>query len=91
MKRRSLFLLALGLLLIGLPVLAQTSAHYDLSWHVIAGGGGEMASGGHTLTGTLGQPMSGLALSSGHELCSGFWCQGAGVYRIYLPFVLRNG
>ncbi len=73
------------------PVLAQVSASYDLSWHVIAGGGGRMAGAQYTLQGTTGQPVIGLAAGSGHTLCSGFWCGvGETEYRVYLPLVLRN-
>jgi hypothetical protein len=71
-------------------VLAQISASYDLSWHVIAGGGGRMGSGQHTLQGTAGQPVIGPAADSSHTLCSGFWCGVEAEYRVYLPLVVRN-
>ena len=89
--RRKIILLAILCLLLAaaVPALAQVSANYDLSWHVIAGGGGRMASSGHALVGTAGQPLTGPMLSSGYTLCSGFWCSGAVQYRIYLPLVLR--
>ncbi len=86
-------LTAVGLLmlLLALPVLAQVSSNYDLSWHVIAGGGGKASSAGHTLMGTIGQPVTGRMISTGHALCSGFWCSGGAVqYRIYLPLVSRG-
>jgi hypothetical protein len=82
-------------------VLAQTSAHYDLSWHVLSGGGRQgMASGSHTVRGTLGQLAIGPATSGQTSVGSGYWCgiqQGAGGpvpgpgpgYEIYLPIVLR--
>jgi hypothetical protein len=71
---------------------AQVSDHYDLSWHVIASGGTRMESaGGHTLWGTTGQAVTGTMYSSGHFLCSGFWCADAAArYRIYLPLLLRS-
>ncbi len=91
-RGKALLILAACLLLVaGVPVLAQVSANYDLSWHVVAGGGGRMASTGHTLLGTIGQPVTGVMFSSGHSGCSGFWCGGAPVqYRIYLPLVVKN-
>ncbi len=90
-RGKALFILAACLLLVAVPALAQVSASYDLSWHVVAGGGGRMASAGHTLQGTVGQPVTGVMLGSGYTLCSGFECGGAAVqYRIYLPVVLRN-
>ncbi|MBN1814213.1 MAG: hypothetical protein JXA14_20410 [Anaerolineae bacterium] len=73
------------------PVLAQVSAAFDLSWHVIGSGGGLMESDQYTLQSTIGQPAVGTMGGSGHDLCSGFWCGGGAVqYRIYLPLVVRN-
>ncbi len=91
MKRKFIFLLALCLLL-AVPVLAQVSASFDLSWHVIAGGGGSSSGAGHTLTGSVGQPWAGSMVGGGQRLCSGFWCGGAAAqsYRVYLPLALRN-
>jgi hypothetical protein len=76
------------------PVLAQVSAEYDLSWHVIAGGGGRMGGGQHTLQGTAGQAVTGPAAGGSHTLCSGFWCSppvGDLGNRVYLPLVVREG
>lgn len=73
------------------PVLAQVSATFDLSWHVIGSGGGRMESDQYTLQSTIGQPAVGTMGGSGHDLCSGFWCSGGTVQRrIYLPLVVRN-
>jgi hypothetical protein len=94
LRQAALITLALAACLaLALPVLAQVSSNYDLSWHVIAGGGGKMASAGHTLAGTSGQPVIGAMSSSpgGHTLCSGFWCGAAAETggQVYLPLVLR--
>jgi type II secretory pathway pseudopilin PulG len=81
-------------------VLAQTSAHYDLSWHVLSGGGREgMTSGSHTVHGTLGQLAIGPGTGSQTLVGSGYWCgvqQAAGGsapgpegYQVYLPIVLK--
>ena len=80
---------ALLTLLLALPALAQVSSNYDLSWHVIAGGGGKSAGAGHTLMGTVGQPVTGRMVSASSALCSGFWCSGAALHRIFLPLVIR--
>lgn len=86
-----IILMLVACLALAVPVLAQVSANYDLSWHVIAGGGGRMAGAQYTLQGTTGQPVTGPAASSGHTLCSGFWCGVAETeYRVYLPLVLRS-
>ena len=78
-------------LAVAVPVLAQVSSNYDLSWGVVAGGSGRMESaGGHAVLGSAGQPLAGSMMTSGgHALCSGFWC-GAAAYRVYLPMVVRN-
>jgi hypothetical protein len=90
--RRTVALALLAGLLLAGPVLAQVSANYDLSWHVIAGGGGRMESAGHTMWGTLGQPASGPLASTDHTLCAGFWRGGAVAVRhqLYLPLTLRG-
>jgi hypothetical protein len=90
-QARNLIILALvACLALAIPALAQVSAIYDLSWHTIAGGSGKMNSAQHTLYGTVGQPATGQASSSGHTLCSGFWCSGeTGDHQVYLPLVLR--
>jgi hypothetical protein len=87
----SLFAVIAILLASASVALAQISANYDLSWHVIAGGGGHMGGPGHTIAGTIGQPLVGpMMTGSGHALCSGFWCGLPAEYRVYLPLVLRN-
>jgi hypothetical protein len=95
MNRRKVIVLSVALLccllLVGVA-LAQSSASYDLSWNVIAGGGGPISGGGYAINSTIGQPVVGVAKDMSYELCSGFWC-GAAVaveYKIYLPVVLRN-
>lgn len=71
--------------------LAQVSAAFDLSWHVVGSGGGQMGGPGHSIAGTIGQPVVGTMGGSGHTLCSGFWCDGGAVeHRIYLPLVVRD-
>ncbi|MGD9099111.1 MAG: hypothetical protein PVF45_01430 [Anaerolineae bacterium] len=76
-------------LVLVVPVLAQSTARHDLPWHVGAGGGGRMESTGHTLLGTVGQPLIGTMTSSGHALNSGFWYTEAVVdYRVYLPLLV---
>lgn len=102
MKKPVVFVcsLILALLtLVGGTVLAQTSAHYDLRWHVLSGGGREgMTSGSHTVHGTLGQLAIGPATGSQTSVGSGYWSgvQQAvggsvpgGGYEIYLPIMLR--
>jgi hypothetical protein len=91
LRQASVIILA-GFLLLALASIAfaQVSSNYDLSWHVTGGGVGRMDSTGHSLQGTLGQTMSGSMSSTGHSLCTGYWCQGAEEFEIYLPLILRD-
>jgi len=92
MKTRTAVVSLLACLVLALPALAQVSSNYDLSWNVIAGSGGRMASpGGHTVRGTAGQPLVGtMQASSGHSLCSGYWCGMEKRYTIFMPVVVRD-
>ena len=93
-RHRQAALIGLALvacLALAIPALAQVSAIYDLSWHTIAGGGGKMESAQHTLQGTVGQAATGQMMSSGHTVCSGYWCsEEAGGFLVYLPLVVRR-
>lgn len=56
---------------------AQTGGPYDLSWHVIAGGGATFATGGsYQLGGTAGQHDVGLSTGGTYTLNIGFWLGG---------------
>ena len=80
----------LNSLAVAIPVLAQVSSSYDLSRHVIAGGGGRTESAGYSLEGTIGQAVTGQSFG-GYTLCSGHWCAGADDgCAVYLPLVLRE-
>ncbi len=71
------------------PAPAQVT--YDLSWHVVAGGGGQSQGGNLILGGTAGQPAAGPAQGDGYDLCAGFWCgPGALQFKVYLPLLLRG-
>ncbi len=87
--RGFLLLLALVMLLsVSGVVLAANGFEID-RW-VIGGGGGRVAAGDYVLNATVGQAVAGGVTGSPYELCAGFWC-GMGVYKVYLPMVVRNG
>lgn len=96
MKTRKPYFVLVGLLVatvLGGGVLAQVSDNYDLSWHVVSGGGGPMASGNYALNGTIGQAAIGLAESNNYELGAGYWYGVViqiGPLEIYLPLTLKN-
>jgi hypothetical protein len=70
--------------------LAQTGGGYDLTWSTIDGGGGSSAASGYQLTGTLGQPDAGAALSGGgYSLSGGFWGGVSTGGKVYLPLTRR--
>lgn len=93
-------LLLAGLLLVGTgwalvyhPAQAQSPAQqpYDLSWHVIAGGGGQGEAAPYALGGTAAEPGAGLSEEGGYELCAGFWCGPTEViFEIYLPLLMNS-
>ena len=87
MKTKIMIALAAFLLLTGVA-LANVGPTVD--WWVIGGGGGHAEAGAYALDGTIGQAMVGVASSGSSELCAGFWCGAAAVYKTYLPLVVRN-
>ena len=90
MKRETLFLTLLGLLLLTTTVLAN-GPDYTLDWWTVDGGGSTFSEGGgYTLGGTTGQPDAGVMAGDPYTLQGGFW-PGGGVpwHTIYLPLVLR--
>ncbi len=96
MKPKVFYLIGLLLpllLLLALPTLAQpqhtlTADTYDLSWHVIGGGGASFTTAGsYSLGGTIGQSATGPLSGGSYALNSGFW-QPAN-FSVYLPIVLK--
>jgi hypothetical protein len=95
MKRK--WLLALFLLVIGVALLGVGSAFalagYTLDWWTVDGGGATFSTGGsYSLGGTIGQPDAGTSTGGSYTLDGGFWGGGADItpnYRIYLPLVIR--
>ena len=83
-------LLLLGILLFSGYALAQSG--YQLVASVITGGG-SLANGSYTLTGTTGQAEAGQQFAGGaYSLTGGFWRSGAANspnQAIYLPLVTR--
>jgi len=47
---------------------------YSIDWYKISGGGGTSAGGQYSVTGTIGQPDAGVAMTGGnYSLTGGFW------------------
>ena len=75
-KKQLLMILYLVILLLGVasPVLAETSAAYDLSWWTVDSGGATgLTTGEYTLSGTTGQPDAGVLSNGDYDLAGGFW------------------
>src|SRR5438034_551203 len=63
-----------------LPAAPQTSAQFDLSRNVIAGGGGSSSNGSFKVDGTIGQAAAGTTSSGGQFTATGgFWQLESGV------------
>lgn len=105
MKRIMISLAVVVLLVGGGIVLAQSSASFNLPWHVVGGGGGRSFSSGYRVAGTVGQGVTSppRAASANFVLGSGYW---AGIQtlpadplptppvaleeQLYLPLICRG-
>ena len=69
-------------LLVSLSALVAR-AQYSIDWYKIAGGGGLSSTGGaYSVSGTIGQPDAGGAMSGGgYSLTGGFWA----LYAVQTP------
>jgi len=66
--------LMLGALLLVGSRSALRAQNYSIDWYNVAGGGGTSTGGVFSVSGTLGQPDAGLAMSGGiYSLSGGFW------------------
>ena len=93
-KQKQLLLLVAGMLLIflvGTAVLAQTSAGFNLEWHVMKNGGGKSSSASYIVNGTIGQSISRPAESNpaNQIVSSGYWYVDS-KKDIYLPMIIKN-
>ena len=88
-----LLAIAAVLLLVGAGtiVMAQTSAQFDLDWHVLGSGGGASSSVGYQVRGTIGQGLTSPPVlnSASFSVNSGYWAAGP-KFHIYMPIVLKG-
>lgn len=56
-----------------LPSARAQSTNYSISWHTIAGGGGNSSGGNYTVSGTIGQHATATLSGGGYSLIGGFW------------------
>ncbi len=58
----------------GVLCLRASAQSYSINWYKIAGGGGTSTNGPFALSGTIGQPDAGAAMSGGSfSVTGGFW------------------
>lgn len=88
MKRRAT-LIALAMLLI-LASIVSADGVPTIDWWVVGGGGGSADAGSYRLSGTVGQPIAGIASGSTRQLCAGFWCGAVLVDYVYLPLIILD-
>ncbi len=71
---------------------AQTGDGFDLTWHVMAGGGagGPLSGDGFQLRSTASQTAIGPAAGATFDLGQGYWYGIEQQAYIYLPLVYRN-
>jgi hypothetical protein len=92
MKKKNLFLwLALLLIVLALTgrALAQTSANFNLDWHVFTGGGGTRSSAAYTVQDSFGQFAAGASNSASMQIQAGFWNGNNAYLVVYLPLVVK--
>jgi hypothetical protein len=94
-KKHILMVIVLALLFMtSAALLAQSSANFNLGWHVIGSGGGESTSAHYRVNGSMGQSLASPPKSSNASftLNSGYWFNGSngGEIAIYMPAVLKN-
>jgi hypothetical protein len=99
--KRKLVLFGAALVLLGISLgqaanvphiaLAQSGGGYDLTWNVIAGGGGTStsANGVYSLSGTIGQADAGPLSGAPYTLNGGFWNDALNGLKLFLPLIRR--
>src|SRR5271166_1518915 len=52
----------------------RAQAQYSIDWYKVSGGGGTSTGGVYSVSGTIGQPDAGAAMSGGnYSVAGGFW------------------
>jgi hypothetical protein len=86
--------LRIALLLLAVLFALPASAQFSIDWFTFDGGGGTSTGGVYTVSGTIGQPDAGNAMSGGnYTVTGGFWSLVAAVQTPGAPLltVTRSG
>lgn len=92
MKPQSLttsILLALLASLLLFSAAAAALSGPDISWAVVAAGGGQAMGGNIEIQGTLGQPIVDNSFGGAVSLNAGYWVPISAQFRVFLPAVSR--
>lgn len=89
------FIIAIVLFILPTLVYAQTGDNYDLSWSIVAGGGGTSSGQSYILESTIGQMETGSVSGGNYIVVGGFWGgegpgEAPGNSNVYLPVILRE-
>jgi hypothetical protein len=91
MKRLTLFVVLIALLILSASAQAMISTNYKLEWFVplTGGGGGLSTSTNYAVDFTIGQTVIGSLESNTYRVQLGYW---AGIVppNVYLPLILKN-
>jgi len=92
MKRISILLALVIVLVLAGSVLAMSSTHYLMNWFVpmTGSGGGEISSAHCAIDFTVGQSVGDTSSSTNHGGCLGYWCGTQVLRKVYLPALLLN-
>lgn len=92
MKRITLFLVLIALLLLVGSAMAMSSANYKLTWFTPLTGnsGRSMSSANYAANFTIGQTVDGTAVNTTYQSCLGYWCGIPMEYKLLLPMILKN-
>ncbi len=73
------------------PASAQSGGGYELTWNVMANGGGLSVGGSYALDGTIGQGGAGAPSGGVYTLAGGFWTSvpnvGSNILKTFLPMI----
>lgn len=69
-------------------VIGSAAGTYTIDWHKIAGGGGTSTGAVYAVSGTIGQPEAGSAMTNGqYSVTGGFWSLVQAVQTTGLPLL----
>ena len=90
MKRITLLLLLIALVLVVNQTWAMFSTNYRLDWYTpLTSSGGPASSTNYAGNFSVGQSVIGYASSTGYTAGLGYWYGAAGGYRVYLPLISK--